>query len=130
MTYKPNLLSIWVVIIIWLIGRADSACWKFYKEFSTPNVIGSIDYSPDGNYLAVLQTNLGLSIYRTSDFSYVNSTNLNFSGSFGIAVKYSHDQSLIAYAGNHSLNTPVVIVNADSGLTLYKIIPTTLTHIH
>ena len=47
-----------------------------------------------------------------------------------MTVKYSRDQRYIAFARHQFSDTPIVIVNADSGLTLYQIVPTTLKLIH
>jgi len=81
------------------------------KNIKTTTQVHSVKYSPDGKYLAYTSTNNGLRILRTSNFSFVNSTTVDFIPSaIAYALAYSHDQTKIAYSIAKTPNSSIRIV--------------------
>ena len=66
-----NTFIISLLILIKAINATN--CWEFVQSFSTRQKVYELDYSPDGSVIITAEEDYGLNLYKTSDYTFVNS---------------------------------------------------------
>ena len=98
--------------IICMFIHTKTACWTYVNSTSTGFEVYSVDFSPDGLYLAMAEKSKGVTLLRTSDYTMVHTFSAHYTSDYANSIKYSKDQKMIAIGGLSSSGSYIEIMHA------------------
>ena len=103
-----------LVCVILMFVHSNAACWTYHNSTPTSFEVYSVDFSPDGAYLAMAEKSKGVTLLRTSDYTTVSSYSAHYTSDYANSVKYSSDQSMIAIGGISSSGAYIEILQSPT----------------